>query len=338
VWWLVSFTWTGTTWSYAGIQDSPGDIFVNDISNNRKTIQRLEPYKAHETLGVFLAPDGNLDDQFQKMQAAAVKWADNLRTGSISRNEAWIALQSTILRTLAYPLPALRLTKDQCAAIMAPILRYCLPALGICRNFPRKLVFLTLDYMGLNLQHLYILQEIVRIKDIILHCFNDTFFGKLYRTSLELFVIELGMNYTPPSMTVIKLLTTPTLIQSTMIFLLTHDFKLIHSISINPLRQNDQLIMEALVSLDVPLPDLLACNHCRLYLKVCRLSELTTSDGIFLSEDAWNGIVSAAPNTELAWPTYPRPSAVAWTKWRWWISKGQRLRQPLRKWLKWDDN
>jgi hypothetical protein len=50
VWWLVSFKWTGTTWSYAGIQDSPGDIFVNDISNNRKTIQRLEPYKAHETL------------------------------------------------------------------------------------------------------------------------------------------------------------------------------------------------------------------------------------------------------------------------------------------------
>jgi len=109
---------------------------MNDIANSRKIIKRLEASEAYETLGVFLAPDGNLDEQFKKMQSAAVKWADSLRMGSLSRNEAWVALQSTILRTLAYPLPALRLTKEQCYSIMAPILRYCLPAMGICCNFP----------------------------------------------------------------------------------------------------------------------------------------------------------------------------------------------------------
>jgi hypothetical protein len=107
IWWLVSFTWTGNSWSYAGIQDAPGDLYVNDISNTRKVVQRLEPHQAYETLGVFLAPDGNLDAQYQKMRQAATTWADNLRTGSISRTEVWIALQSTILRTLIYPSPAL---------------------------------------------------------------------------------------------------------------------------------------------------------------------------------------------------------------------------------------
>ncbi len=38
VWWLVSFKWTGADWSYAGIQDSPGELQVNNISNHRKTI------------------------------------------------------------------------------------------------------------------------------------------------------------------------------------------------------------------------------------------------------------------------------------------------------------
>jgi hypothetical protein len=158
-WWLVSFKWTGTSWSYASTQDSPGDLYVNDISSNRKTITRLESYQAYETLGVYLAPDGNLEEQFKKMEKAATQWADNLRTGSIGWNEVWIALQSTILRTLMYPLPALRLSKEQLDRILAPILRYCLPALGICRNFPRHLVFSTLDYMGLNIPHLYYIQE-----------------------------------------------------------------------------------------------------------------------------------------------------------------------------------
>jgi hypothetical protein len=66
VWWLVSFKWTGADWSYAGIQDSPGKLQVNDISNHRKTIPRLEPCQAYETLGAYLAPDGNLDSQIEK--------------------------------------------------------------------------------------------------------------------------------------------------------------------------------------------------------------------------------------------------------------------------------
>jgi hypothetical protein len=80
---------------------------VNDIYNNRKVIKHLEPNQAYLTLGVFLAPNGNLNEQFQKMLNAATKWADNLRIGAISKNDVWLALQSTILCTLMYPLPAI---------------------------------------------------------------------------------------------------------------------------------------------------------------------------------------------------------------------------------------
>jgi len=143
VWWLVSFVWNGSSWQYASIQDSPGELQVNDISDSRKTIKRLAAHEAYETLGVFLAPNGNSQAQFEKMRKAVASWVDGLRTGIISKDEVWLALQSTILRTLYYPLPALRLTKAQCKAIMSPPLQYCLPALGICRNFPRLLVFLS---------------------------------------------------------------------------------------------------------------------------------------------------------------------------------------------------
>jgi hypothetical protein len=72
VWWLVSFDWDGCTWQYASIQDSPGELQVNDISNCRKLIKRLEANEAYETLGVFLAPDGNSNAQFEKMKKAVI--------------------------------------------------------------------------------------------------------------------------------------------------------------------------------------------------------------------------------------------------------------------------
>jgi hypothetical protein len=50
VWWLVSFKWTGSSWSYVSMQDSPGELYVNDIGNQRKTIKRLEANQAYETL------------------------------------------------------------------------------------------------------------------------------------------------------------------------------------------------------------------------------------------------------------------------------------------------
>ena len=97
VWWLVSFKWTGEQWSYAGIQESPWELQVNDILNNRKTIQRLEPSQAYKTLGVYLAPDGNLDAQIEKMSKTVMNWVDGLRTCHLSKNDAWLAVQSTIL-------------------------------------------------------------------------------------------------------------------------------------------------------------------------------------------------------------------------------------------------
>jgi hypothetical protein len=343
VWWLVSFCWSGSSWRYAGVQDYPGDLYVNDIHNNRKVIKCLEPNQAYETLGVFLAPDGNLDEQFQKMLNAATKWADNLRTGAISKNDVWLAIHSTILRTLMYPLPAIRLSKAQWETIMSPILQYCLPALGICRNFPRKLVHSTLDYMGLDIKHLFFLQEISRLKDIILHNFNDTLTGKLYHTSMEIFFLEMGIN---PSNLSSKdkaiALTTPSLVQSTMTFLVQHHLVLRHSITMRPLRINDEFIMEAFISLDIDETDLGICNTCRLYLKVCFLSEITTGDGTYITEDAWTGRYLEQPFKDKSWPKYRRPSAASWHTWQKWVSKtfltrGRCLRHPLGPWLLWDN-
>jgi hypothetical protein len=113
-WYLVSFKWNGGKWSYAPITDTPATLYMNDIQNIRKVVKRILPNQAEETLGVWIAPNGDTKVQVQKLLEKAHTWAEQMRTGVIRKTEAWLGLTSTIWRTLCYPLNACNLTISQC--------------------------------------------------------------------------------------------------------------------------------------------------------------------------------------------------------------------------------
>ena len=108
-WYLIDFHWEAGIWRYCSIKDCPAELFVKDLQGVRKKIRRCEVWDAQETLGIHLAPDGNTFQQAKKMIDLAKTWGNHMRTGKITRHEAWVALNTTIMRTLIYPLPALKL-------------------------------------------------------------------------------------------------------------------------------------------------------------------------------------------------------------------------------------
>jgi hypothetical protein len=111
------------------------------------------------------------------MRKVARDWVALMREGNLSRSEMWTVVQSTVWRTLNYPLPAINLTEKECEAIMALIIEYILPALGICRNFPCSIVFALKEFFGFGIQHLHTIQEILRLKDIAQHTFQESITG-----------------------------------------------------------------------------------------------------------------------------------------------------------------
>ena len=162
----------------------------------------------------------------------AIKWADCMRTGRIPKDDAWLAFHSTLWKSLSYPLPAINLSKDDCDKIKAPVLTYLLPAMGVCRNFSRVLVYSSVKYMGLGIKHPHTIQELLRIKDIVNHtqyCFTT---GQLYRSPFEIFFLEIGMGTDIHNIPedAIKLLSTDTLVKSTCLFLKAHSLELRHDI------------------------------------------------------------------------------------------------------------
>jgi hypothetical protein len=84
---------------------------------------------------------------------------------------------------------------------------------------------------------------------------------------------------------------------------------------------HDKRIMEMLLSLDVPFDEFIACNHCQLFLKATLLSDITTGDGIFLTDNAWTGIATPHEHRDKAWPKYHKTTPTNWRIWQNWVKK-----------------
>jgi hypothetical protein len=280
-WYLISFNWSGGRWYYAPVTDTPAVLYMNDINERQQVVRRISPHQAEETLGIWLAPSGDTKTQCKKMVEKSEIWANNMKTGRISKVETWIALQSTIWRTLSYPLNALNLSKKQCERIMSPALNYALPSMGIWRSFPRDLVFSSTKYAGIGVKHIHTLQEIARLKDILHHTYINSTTGKLYKSSLEFLLLELGISTDIASVNYekYKSLTTHALVKNTWEFLNTHKITLNHNITIPKNTTMDILIMPEICKKHPSKADLEAINQCRLFLKAYYISDITTASG-----------------------------------------------------------
>jgi hypothetical protein len=262
-------------------------------------------------------------------------------TGVISKAETWLALQSTIWKTFSYPLNATNLMKAQCEKIMSPAINYALPNMGICRNFPRSLVFSPTNYSGLGIKHLHTLQEIVRIKDIIHHTYIKSTTGQLYRVSLEYLILELGMTTKLSSIhySTYHMLVTNSLVKNTWEFLHAHNIDMEHDITVPKNRVDDRSIMMEFTKYNPSTSELEAINHCRLFLKAYYISDIATASGNTLSYHVWVGEPRQFGKTSrFNWPTQGRPSTTSWDIWRGFLKmailgRGMRLKTSLGPWL-----
>ena len=139
-WYLLDFKWKQGRWPYSSLSESPGSLFVRDLSGGTpRLLRRLHHSEAERTLGVYIAPDGNMATQAKILRAKAEQWAELTRTGLIPRWLVWQSFRSSITRTLHYPLAATTLTQAQCTHIMAPVKKVALSGSGIACTFSNAL-------------------------------------------------------------------------------------------------------------------------------------------------------------------------------------------------------
>ena len=339
-WYLIDFSWSNGKPSYKPTSSLPVQLVVKDSAGVLQPLRQLEPWEAERTLGVRLAPDGNMLAQASYMVQQAVEWSDKIRVGSFNRALMSQALVTTIMKSLEYVLPATTLSKTQCDQIMAPILKYCLPRIGVVRSFPRALVHAVPTYHGLNLPKLYWLQGFYHIDRLLRFTRSSHITGQLLNHSLEALRLEVGCNgsiFSLPFNTVGHLATS-SWVSQTWAFL--SEYRLTLHIEVPDLtlfRVHDALLIPTFIAKGYKGVELDQLNRCRMFLQVASLSDITTGCGTRISRSSQQGSVDSTRVSLYTWPRQSNPPPSFWETWREALkslcSSDWTLQRPLGEWL-----
>lgn len=316
-WYLVSFKFEKGKWRYARADDTPGDLTMRNAAGERILVDRCEHDEARRTLGVRLAPDGNNRAQMQHMVDVGKTWGQQLRSGHVRRTDSWIALTTTILKTLEYPLLATTLSDKECDAILRPVLRAALPSSGLVFSFPRSILYGTTKAGGLGLRNLATTQGIQHVTACLSHGHTMTLTGRLIRANIEMAKLVAGF---PGSFFRLPFHWISSYVDETWIlavsrFLDKHRLKLDERTpNLVPRCDGDLFIMERLFHIGFEKHRLRQVNLCRLYMRATTVADISSGDGRFLPQWALQG--TRRCHTRRAWPFQPRPPPSAWREWR----------------------
>ena len=154
-WWcLVGFTWKGRCWKYSDEGDS-FDLIVRNKDGIYESLKYLTCNLAREMLGIYLAPNGKETKQIEVMRAKATEWGMYMSEGALRDFEAWNALNTTIMKTLEYPLVATTLSRKEVKHVLAPALSAGLQTLGFGKSFPPKILYAPMSIQGMGVTNLF---------------------------------------------------------------------------------------------------------------------------------------------------------------------------------------
>jgi hypothetical protein len=339
-WYLIEFGWKDGQPFYQPVAHTPGQLQVRNSDGILQSLRRLEPWEAERTLGVRLAPDGNMDAQMKYMENKASEWAERIRTGHLPRHLTWLAWKTTISKTLEYPLPVTTLSQAQCKKLTSIVAKAALPKCGIMRSFPRALLHGPKKYGGLEVPDFFVEQGISHINRLIRYSVTDRHStGLLIRHSCEAFKLQMGCSghiFSLP--TSLACLATPSWVFSTWQFAKQFNIQIEDDLpEFEPLREADRLIIPTFAGMGFTSDKLALLNQCRLYLKVTWLSEICTADGTKIESRVMQKPYAISIRPRYNYPNQNYPSASAWSAWSSALQhlcrSGNYLASPLGPWV-----
>ena len=280
-WYFLDFQFQKGKWQYMGREKLPGELWVRNYDGRKVQLNRLEPNEARETLGIFIAMDGNKSKQIDFLQQKARVYNEQLRTGAIEKRHAWYSYTASFSKILEYPMEAIDLSLEDWEGIIKIFISTLLSRSGIVRTFPRDAVFSSERFQGLGLAHPYYTQKIKHINILMgMEGLNNQT-KSLLKAAWEECQLESGVvgDLTKGPVDLINL-TTDSWIKSTVIFVIEHDIHVDFPVTKCELqRVNDKSIMEEFHDLNLDLETLHHLNQCRLWLGASTLADISSADG-----------------------------------------------------------
>ena len=318
-WYYISFKWIEGQWSYEDIDETKSLTVLNEFQE-RVELTQVPVSEAKKTLGVFLAPDGNNRDMLQYLTPKAQEWSEQMRVGQLGRDEIWRALQTTIMKTIEYPLLSTTFEESDLSALMKVVLNHTLSQSGLPKTFPRTLLFGPKQMQGMGLKDPYITQNIKQLKALLTYMDSSCITGQLLRQNWELMQIEMGIvkPIQEISFTAVRCLITDCWLKRLWGASEASGITIHHSGPHKNFlsRENDRFLMEAVLRGNWSREVIQSVNRCRLYLQVLSFSDVTTGSGKQIRYCIWKGRRETQYGWNKSWPNQGDPSPQDWRYWR----------------------
>ena len=253
----------------------------------------MESSEGRDTLGIALAPDGSMTDEMKLLQKKTGQCVSTIRTRLLPSGEIMLGMSSTIMKTIEYPLCATTFSREETNRLVKPIHDLILPLCKLCRKIPLSLRCGPKDSLGLGLHDVFITQGIEKVSLWIEEHASDSLTGPILRDNYEASIIHVRIGgkklFSLEHETLGSLL--PQLcIKSLWRFSYQFGIKLpgtAHDLDLA--REGDNFLMESFAC-HFPKKQLVILNRCRLYLKVCRLSDIVDGTGEQITLVSYKGL------------------------------------------------
>ena len=99
---LIDFTWNGSDWEYRSVEDMEANSTLNDKYGNQHNLKRIPVSEACETLGVYLAMDGNQKKHMESLKEKADEYGEKIIKSSCDPNTAIYTYNSCFMKSIEY--------------------------------------------------------------------------------------------------------------------------------------------------------------------------------------------------------------------------------------------
>lgn len=340
---LYALTWSFSPLGFPLPDNNTSKSITLSSSSSTFSVQVSPSSHSFKILGFYLSMTQNMDAQFEAALKKCHQRAHAISGSSTDHRESWLAYFSVWFPSLVYILPLTTFDAKQCFRLQSKPTSLFLQKCGYASTTKRLLVFASRASGGLGMRDIYLEQGIAQLQRLFQALRTPGYPRDLLLLSLKWWHVHAGVNF--------NLLQEPSRpchhlegswLSSIRQFLSTCQGSLafhdrFHSL---PLRESDECIMTVLTeSTKFGSKRMRVLNHCRLYLRVTYISELSTSLGDCLIPHFWCGSYDDRQSHPLhLFPRQSKPNDYAWALWRRAIRqafcypRSSRLRRPLGAW------
>ena len=317
---LISFVWKHDgSWQYANNEDvEEFAIVIPQPDNTVTAITHLGVNEASKTLGSMTCPSGDPSAALRRVQEKAQGWIDDAKNAGIPRRNIWFLVDHQFSPKVMFGCSTI--TADFSALTLALHRQYyqLLPLGGIRRSVKTEVRYLGKGFYGSGCPHFGVECLVGQLEKLLTHYGCQTVVGRLLQSSMEMFIIELGLSNQPltekysRSSHWVTHSWIKSLWEKIDLFCIEVD---LGNIKITPPRVGDDWLMRRFVQMGCNRKELLRLNRVRLHQQALFLSDVLDAGGRALDRKY---MVRRKPQETWSSLTFPRecPSNKDFRVWR----------------------